>query len=259
MSEDSRFDGHPGTPAGGKAARQDYGFFTSAPAAAPTQFAGPPASATAPPPGQALPQAAHDQFGPPPAARPAPPVAHGSPPVYGQPPYPPAPRGGLPVWAIVAICVPAALVVLGILAAIAIPVFLNQRSTPVMPDSIRGVSRSTDPAMTDTAAHSRDQLRRANPGAKIDAAVYGTSRSGYVLIGANLRMNPSQEFGTLGATDAPMYFGTTQCATAAQSHVSLCVHIGTRGSVELLALGGSNLSQLATDTAKAWSAQPFGN
>jgi hypothetical protein len=234
MTEDSRFSGSSGTPAGSDGADQDFGFFTSAPAAAPTQF------------------------GPPPAPL-APPVPYGPPPAYGQPPYPPVQRSGLPVWAIVAICVPAALVVLGILAAIAIPVFLNQRSKPVMPASIRGVPRSTDTNLTDTATQIRDRMSRENPHSLTDAASYGTAKSGYVLVGANLRINPSQEFGDLASTGGLMSFGATQCATNAQSHVSLCVHTGTRGSVELVALGGSDLAQLAADTDKAWSAQPFGH
>jgi hypothetical protein len=254
MSEDSRFGGSSGTQAGHGG--QDFGFFAQAAVGAPSQFGGPPDPVTqrfsAPPP-----QPAPGQLGPPPSPlAPSWPVAAPGP---GPQPYPPAPRRGLPVWAIVAICVPGSLIVLAILAAIAIPVFLNLRSTPVMPDSIGGVARSTDANMARSAAQIRDRLSRQNPGSKIDAAGYGTFQSGYLLVSANLRMNPSQEFGALGSTIAPAAFGQTQCATNAASHVSLCVRTGTRGSVELLAPGGSELSQLAADTDQAWAAQPFGN
>ena len=46
-----------------------------------------------------------------------------------QPPgsLPPTKRGGLPVWAIVLICAAAAFVIVSILAAMAIPVYLNQQ------------------------------------------------------------------------------------------------------------------------------------
>ena len=70
MSEDGRFSGSSGTPAGGKPADQDYGFFTTAPAgrtiavrrAAPSSVghhpAGPPPQGDAPPPAQFRPPGA---------------------------------------------------------------------------------------------------------------------------------------------------------------------------------------------------------
>jgi type II secretory pathway pseudopilin PulG len=153
MSDDSQFGGStgkPGTPAG-----NDYGFFAASPAppvAAPGQFGSPPGAAQQPPP-------APGQFGPPPPAPFGTPAPFGAPPAFGAPafgqaPYPAPRRRGLPVWAIVAISVPAALVVLGILAAVAIPVFLNQRdkatvaATSVsMPTQINAMSTSTNAAL----------------------------------------------------------------------------------------------------------------
>ena len=231
MSEDGRFSGSFETPAVVKPADQDHGFF--APAAA-TQAAPP------------------SQFGAPP-----PHVPFGAPAGYGQPPYPPVQRRGLPVWAIVAICVPVVVVVLGVLAAIAIPVFLNQRSTPVMPDSIRGVARSTDPAMTQAVDTVRKQLTQQNPGRKVDAAGYGTIDAGYLLIGMNLRVDAAREFGDFGITSALTSFGDVQCGTSTD-HASLCLHAGTRGTIEVAQFGGGDVSQLAAETATVWSAQHFG-
>lgn len=87
------------------------------------------------------------QFGPPPVA----PFGAGSPAVYA--PYPAVQqRGGLPGWAIAAICVPVVLIVMAILAAIAIPTFLDQRerasaeaTTITLPEAVEGLPRSTDP------------------------------------------------------------------------------------------------------------------
>jgi hypothetical protein len=165
----------------------------------------------------------------------------------------------MPVWLIVAICVPVGLIFVGILAAIAIPVFLNQRSTPVMPDNVRGVARTTDPVLTQTAQSTRDGLLRNNPKGKIDVAGYGDMKSGYVVVGANLRMNAAQEFGSMGNDVAPTAFGEIECATDTRSHVSMCLRVGTRGSVEVMAIGGSELSDLALETSKVWGAQPYGN
>jgi hypothetical protein len=267
MSEDSRFSGSSGTPGGGNGAGQDYGFFTTAPAPAPTQFGGPPAQ-SAPPASPVPQQPALAQFGPPaspvpqqPAPAqfgpPASPVA--APGQFGPPPYPPVQRRGLPVWAIVAICVPAAFVVLGILAAIAIPVFLNQRSTPVMPNSISGVPRSTDPAMTQAVDEVKKQVLKQNPGHKVDTAGYGSLDAGYVVMGTNMRVNGASEFASLGLTSGQTSFGDDQCATNAANRASLCVHVGTRGSIEVLQFGTTELSTLAAQTDKVWSAQPFGS
>jgi hypothetical protein len=199
-----------------------------------------------PPPGQ---------FGPPP-----PQVPFGGPPAYGQPPYPPVKRSGLPVWAIVAICVPAGVVVIAILAAIAIPVFLNQRSTPVMPASLGGASRSSDPTMTHAVDGVHTQLSKQNPGAKVDVAGYGSLATGYLLMGLNRRVDGPREFSDFGVTTALTSFGEVQCGTS-NDHASLCLHTGTRGTVEVAQFGPSagDLAQLAAETNKVWAEQPFGD
>lgn len=143
MSDDNRTSEPFGTPAAGKAAGQNLDYFAPAavgPRAAASQFGGVPA-----------PPAAPSQFGPPPVGPMAPPPTFGAPPVYGQQPYQPAQRSGLPVWAIVAICVPVVLVVLAIVASIAIPVFLTQRDKAVaaattvsIPDQLNGMSTSAN-------------------------------------------------------------------------------------------------------------------
>ncbi|MDQ1643565.1 MAG: hypothetical protein QOJ90_2916 [Actinomycetota bacterium] len=107
-------------------------------AAPPSQFGGPPPSQFGgPPPSQFGTAPAPSQFGTGPAGY-----------------YPPAAAsrglGGLPAWAIVVIAVPVGLALLGILAAIAVPVFLNQRAkaldaatTVVFPASIENLPRQT--------------------------------------------------------------------------------------------------------------------
>jgi hypothetical protein len=269
MSDDNRFGGAPARPERGN---DDYGFFTQSPAAPPSHFGGPPdapAPATRPaapylPPATAvlaIPAQATappaNEFGPPPSPL-AQPWQSGPPPAPGQA-YALAPRSGMPAWAIVAICVPVGLIFIGILAAIAIPVFLNQRSTPVMPDTVRGIARTTDPLLTKTTQSIRDGLLRDNPGSKIDVAGYGDMKSGFVVMGANLRMNAAREFGSMGNSVAPpTAFGEIECASSPTSRVSMCLRVGTRGSVDVMAIGGSDLSELATETSKVWSAQPYG-
>jgi hypothetical protein len=167
-------------------------------------------------------------------------------------------RRGLPVWAIVAICVPAGLVVLGILAAIAIPVFLNARSTPVTPDTLGGLSTSADPLLNQAVDIIKTDLARRNPGVKTKAAAYGTLADGYVLVSFAARVSHDQEFRDLGATTAVQSFGDVQCAANATAHTSLCLRGGLRGTVELVAFGSPNITRLASVTGEAWSAQSFG-
>jgi hypothetical protein len=273
MSDDNRFGGNPGTPAGG--AGQDFGFFASSPVAAPSQFGGLPAQApaparpvpaaarpVAPPPVVALPsQPAPAQFGPPPGAPMAPPASYGPAPGYlAPPPYPPVQRSGLPVWAIVAICVPAGLVVLGILAAIAIPVFLNQRSTPVAPQQLGGLTMTTDPQLKNAVSSVRDELARHDQNVKTSAAGYGTLTDGFVLMAFNARVDPAREFRDLGATTPPQSFGNVQCATNTTDHASMCLRTSLRGSVEVAAFGDApDFTRLAAVTDEAWSAQPYAN
>jgi hypothetical protein len=176
MSEDSHFGASSGSPAGGKSANQDYGFFASTPAGAPSQLGGQPAGAMSPPAAASPGQPAPGQYSPPP---PAPPGPFGAPPPYGPPAYPAPPRSGLPVWAIVAICVPVAFVMLGILAAIAIPVFLNQRDKAVaaatsvsLPDEIAGLSPSGEATLRDQLEGMENSLPRCGCFGRPQATVY---------------------------------------------------------------------------------------
>jgi hypothetical protein len=235
MSEHDRFGGSLGATGGQPAdqpAGQSYGI-----------------------PGPSMPgQAPQGQFG----AVPPPPPPFGAAAIYAQPSYAPAPRRGLPVWAIVAICVPVALVAVGVLAAIAIPVLVNQRSAPVMPATLGGLSVATDPTMTQGVADVRKELTTKNAGHKVDAAGYGSTDAGYLLMGLNVRIDSAREFRGVGATSAPTMFGDVQCAVGA-NRISLCLHTEFRGTVEVLRLGDTDLSALAAATDEAWAAQPFGD
>ena len=168
-------------------------------------------------------------------------------------------RSGLPVRAIFAICVPVGLVVVAILAAIAIPVFLNQRSAPVVPDSLGGLARSTGPG-TETVERARQQLSKQIPGGEVGMALYGTTSTGYLLMAVHPPVDQAREFAEFGLTGAPTSFGDVQCASNPARHASACLRSGARGSVEVLQFrADSDLAQLAAVTGAAWSAQPFGN
>jgi hypothetical protein len=156
MSEDARFGAAPGQVAGKPA--DDYGFFAPGRTAAPAHDA---ATTTTPfAPGQAHPAAPPFQPGVP--AQPPAPAPFGTPGPSGGPVPPPPltapPKSGLPVWAIVLIGV-GGLFALGIVASVALPVFLNSRqhsqlaaTTVSTPTTLLGLPRSTDPVTQSQAA-----------------------------------------------------------------------------------------------------------
>jgi hypothetical protein len=263
-----------GSAPGSKATSGDLGFFAStplsppptqplagtddrfggsapsaAPAASAEAFDGPPPGAGAlggpPPPGQFGGPPPPGQFG-------------GPPPIYAAPEYSPGKRGGLPVWAIVAICIPAGLVVLGILAAIAIPVFLNQRNTPVAPATLGGLATSTDPQMNTAVSSIRTELAKRNQSVKSKVAGYGGLRTGYVLMSFGARVDAKGEFQDLGATTPAVTIGDEQCASNPANNVSMCLRTSLRGGVEVASFGQVDLTKLAAITDEAWKAQPFG-
>jgi hypothetical protein len=210
------------------------------------QFGGPPAAAPF--------------DGPPPAPPFGPPGQVNAPGGFPQQPYAygPPKRRGLPVWAIVAIAVPIAFIGIGILAAIAIPVFLNARSTPVAPAQLGGLSMSTDPQMNGAVTAISNELAKDGPGVKREIAGYGTLSGGYVLMAFNARLDTDKEFRDLGASGAWQNFGDVQCATSGDGHTNVCLHTSLRGAVEVAAFGPVDLTTLARVTDEAWAAQPFG-
>jgi hypothetical protein len=241
MSQDNQFGGFGGTPSGGSRAADEYGFFASGPPGPPS-----PAPVSSPP------QAPQPQS-PVGAA-----LAPGSP---FAPAYRPAGRRVLPVWAIVsivAICVLASFVVLGIVAAIAIPVFLNAHNTPVAPATLGGISRTADPQMSQTVVGAQADARAHNPHIKSLAAGYGTLPSGYLLLSIATPLSYDRELGGLGATTPVRSFGDVRCVSAPSSNTNVCMRVGTRGSVEVASFGTVDLSALAAATDEAWGAQPFG-
>ncbi len=135
----------------------DLGFFSGPPSKGGQPFGAAPAAPASPgfraayrpaPPGFATSAAPTA----PPAQPTSPPASLTLPPVYptSLPGYPtaPPPQTGLPAWAIVALCVPVVFIVIAILAAVAIPTFLNQReeaiaakTTVTLPETVEGLER----------------------------------------------------------------------------------------------------------------------
>jgi hypothetical protein len=105
----------------------------------------------------------------------------------GYAPYTVQQRGGMPGWAIALIAIVASVSVLMVLAAVAIPTFLDQRArahTPQIPDRIGQLTRSTDPSAQQQAQALADQqigLRATQGSAFTDAQ--GTARI-FVYTGA---------------------------------------------------------------------------
>jgi hypothetical protein len=161
-----------------------YDFF---PAPQPAMSGPPPPASTAPtlaPPAPVLPDNVY--LGPPPGT--VLPAPTGAVPLgWSQPGYgygPPPPRSGLPLWLVALIATVMAVVILGILAAIAIPVFLNQRAKSqwqatrvVLPGSVAGLDRITG-AQADALIKSMAEP----PIEAKDVGVYGTLGPNVVLV-----------------------------------------------------------------------------
>jgi hypothetical protein len=188
-----------------------------------------------------------------------PPAPYGAPAGQWPPPYATAPRRGLPVGAIVAICVLGSLVVLGILSAIAIPVFLQQRSTPRMPQSLAGQQVSTDPALQATRDAVLSQMTKVNPTARIRIEAFGDRRLGYLAVTTDTPIDAATELRAMRAAP-PFHLGEIVCGTDETGTVA-CVRTGTRGAVEVLQVSDSGLAgdvaAVAASTEVLWRAQPF--
>ena len=138
-------------------------------------FFGAPSAPSAPPP---------SQFAPPPnqlGTAPVAPFGSGAPAVYA--PYPALQqRGGIPGWAIALIAVAASLFVVMVLAAIAIPVFLNQRAkaaTPHIPQQLFGMSRSSDQVLNQKV----EEQAASGPGQRgREGAVFVDGRGRYLFV-----------------------------------------------------------------------------
>jgi hypothetical protein len=151
------------TPTGPAAPRPvpDLGFFAPV---GPVRSQQPPPTQHAVPPNQFAPPPS--QFAAPPSPFAAPPSPFGAPLVTPFGTAPPAyatypavqQRGGIPGWLIALIAVVVGFVIIAVLAAVAIPVFLDQRAKAtaagstipeapaiVLPATVEGLSRSTDP------------------------------------------------------------------------------------------------------------------
>ena len=151
--------------------------------------------------------------------------------------------------------------VLGILAAIAIPVFLNQRSTPVTPDD-RPRPRSKHRSGADPDdAEPPSWIAPGQPGKQGRRG--GLRRHEVGLRGHRVRTCGSTPPRSSARWATRLHRTRRSVRSSARrnaaSHVSMCLRIGTRGSIEVMAIGGSDLSQLAIETSKVWDAQPYGN
>jgi hypothetical protein len=100
---------------------------------------------------------------------------------YGPPP---APRSGLPLWLVALIATAMALVVLGIVAAVAIPVFISQRAksqwdatTVLLPGSVAGLDR-----LTGTKVDALIKTMAEPPIQAKDVGAYGTLGPKIVLV-----------------------------------------------------------------------------
>jgi len=140
----------------------------------------------APPPWYSAPSAPVAPVGPggyaPPAGLPGYPTPAG----WGT--VPPRPRTGMPGWAIAILCVFGALVVLGVIGAVAGPAFLTQHAkaeyqatTLALPDTINGIPRLPSSAVpVDPSLES--EVKRVLPQATIETAAYRDGATAVAII-----------------------------------------------------------------------------
>ena len=167
------------------------------------------------------------------------------PPGWGQPAYlaPTGMSSGVKVLAGLAIGL-GALVVVGVLAAIAIPVFLNQRSVMSTPPVVLGLPRMTDAA---SRAEAERFLALPTPGRKV-AASYGRDGEPVVVVGgsshpmsqgevqdffqgAERRYTQSAAFLRFLDVDPGVRGGEMRCAgmTTGRGPATLCLFADRRG------------------------------
>jgi len=148
----------------------------------------------------------------------------------------PAPSNTVRNVAIGAGVVIAVLFLLGILLAVAIPVFLNQRGPVKAPTTLAGRSLIATPETTDIAATAADAMSKQNSGRRITVAMYGvTDEPDVMLIAMRGRVDESREVEdakqagiVLDRTTRREYDGVV-CYQIPQYHGAMCMW--SRGSV----------------------------
>jgi hypothetical protein len=223
-----------------------------------------PALAYAPPAAYAEPAPAPDMAIPP-SYVPVPPsyvpIPDGTPPPIYPPSFvmapPPATKKGIPTAAKVAIGIVVGFVLVAILAAIAIPVFLNRKPpavTLLLPRTLQGSTQLTTPAAQQAVSQLRSSVTGNISFTDPQAAIYGRDTTpAFGILAAKLTHIPtttdSQAFlnGVSGAGSAPMSAepsgplgGTTQCGieTTDGTQVALCASIDKSAIVMVLVYSG---------------------
>lgn len=188
---------------------------------------------------------------------------------YGQQGWAPSPAGfgppppnntGRNVIIAVAVVV-GAIFVIGILAAIAIPVFLNQRGALKSPASLGGRTLATDPTAKALSASITAEMKKRN-GGRSAIATYYVDSSGKIdvaLIAIRGRTEEDRDVRDASAggfaidTSSRQSFGTISCYPAARATMSACFwQDGVSGII--IALRSSDLQETAAIAKEAQAA-----
>lgn len=241
----------------------------------PAQFPPSPVPAQSAPPAHQTPFAPPQEQPPayapagwgPPAATPAPQTGYPPyPQAWGQPYAPPARKG--PNTAMIAVLVGVAVFVgIAFLAAIAIPVFLNQRdlaerTAVAAPETLLGMPRLTDPVST---AAAKQVLMESGPGSHV-SGVYGIGESRIIVGASKHAMSASDEEQflagavseaqtqgvTLQDVEPGALGGTMRCGESTQLPMTLCffVDAGSYGIVGVV--GSDDATSTATSAREAF-------
>ncbi|MDQ1465429.1 MAG: hypothetical protein QOC73_2370 [Actinomycetota bacterium] len=180
------------------------------------------------------------QYGPPQGYAPSPYAQPGGPQYFPPPP----PPGGMPAAIKIVLCVVGGLFVVGILAAIAIPVFLSQKQRPAnravsVPATVLGQMQLHTPELDNAAAQAIAGMQRPNaPWGLVSGSYFGTGGlPTFFVAAAKVNIRPT-------AADETALFGSLASSTgAALSPVGAGPFGGRMECGPLDAAGGTAMTQ----------------
>jgi hypothetical protein len=155
-----------------------------------------------------------------------------------------------------------AILVLGLVAAgVLIGTRVANAHRPiVIPATLGGLPKNTDPQLATAADQYRTQVRDAAGGTAADVGVYGSASAGEVAVLAAARGGgTAEQFFTAAKNSGadlsePTAVGNSQCATSTSSGYALCERSSSSLFVAVF-LSGSDTTRAAAMVDEAWDQQ----
>jgi len=172
------------------------------------------------------------------------------------PPAPPSTGGRRTLIVVVAVIV-VALVAGGAFVASRVA---NSHKAIVIPSTLGGLNKATDPQVTSAADQFRSQATSALNGVATDVGAYGSAGEGQIalLVGARGNASSDEFFQGVasGASDIPppTTVGNSQCVSASAEQIAVCMRSGGGLTVAVF-LTGSDTSKASSMVDEAWDQQ----